>query len=325
ECLNGSRPFDADSPIATALAHIREDVPPLPDHVPPALDHVVRRAMAKNPAQRYPDGAALAEALREAGGSGAAVPPPPAETTQVLPAAGPAAVAAAAATPGTRETPVAAEPSAERVTTTRTSNRWPLYAAAVLALLVVVALLVAHPWTDDTSADGTTSDERVRVRANAYIGDPVEDVEAALADKGLETNRNEVSNPGDEKAGTVADLDPTGRVRKGTTITLDVWGEPPSDEGDEGDEGDKGDKGSDKKTEEPKPDKTKEPKPDENEVPVPPTDPSDGADTGGTGGLDTGSQDTGSEGAGALAPSEAAAPGGRATQQGEPSTGQKGD
>jgi len=117
-------------------------VPPLPDHVPPALDHVVRRAMAKDPAQRYPDGAALAEALREAGGSGAAVPPPPAETTQVLPAAAPAAVAAAAATPGTRETPVAAEPSAERVTTTRTSNRWPLYAAAVLALLALLAALI---------------------------------------------------------------------------------------------------------------------------------------------------------------------------------------
>ena len=30
ECLAGRRPFDADSPIATALAHIREDPPPLP-------------------------------------------------------------------------------------------------------------------------------------------------------------------------------------------------------------------------------------------------------------------------------------------------------
>ena len=41
-------------------------------------------------------------------------------------------------------------------------------------------------------------------------------------------------------------------MEKGSTITLDVWGEPPSDEGDEGDEGDE---------DKPKPEKTKAPKP----------------------------------------------------------------
>ncbi len=240
ECLNGTRPFDADSPIATALAHIRDEVPPLPDHVPPALDRVVRRAMAKNPAERYADGAAFAEALREAGGPDAAAPPPPAETTQVLPAAVPAAVAAAAVAPDTSETPVVDEPPAEKVTTTTTSNRWPLYAAGVLALIVVVALLIARPWSDDTSADDGTTDDRVQVNASAYIGDPVEKVEAALAEKGLETKVNEVSNSGNREAGIVADLSPTGRVEPGTTITLDVWGEPPADEGDQGDEGRRG-------------------------------------------------------------------------------------
>ena len=41
ECLSGRRPFDADTPIATALAQIQQDVPPLPDTVPAALAAVV--------------------------------------------------------------------------------------------------------------------------------------------------------------------------------------------------------------------------------------------------------------------------------------------
>ena len=269
ECLNGSRPFVADSPIATALAHIRDEVPPLPDHVPPALAHVVRRALAKDPAERYADGAAFATALREAGDGTIADVVPPAASTQVLPATAAAPLAAAA----TSETPQVAEPVESRVTTTtERSNRWPLYAVGILALLVVAVLLVAHPWTDDPSADdgGTTpGPETVRVRAAAYIGDPVEEVEAALADKGLKTKTNEIDNSGDHDAGTVADLDPTGKVKKGSTITLDVWGKAPSEE----------------KTKAPKPEKTKSPKPEESEEPAPPetsdspgnTDPSDGA------------------------------------------------
>jgi serine/threonine-protein kinase len=65
ECLAGRRPFDADSPIATALAHIREPVPDLPADVPDDLAAVVRRALAKDPAERYADGGEFAAALRD--------------------------------------------------------------------------------------------------------------------------------------------------------------------------------------------------------------------------------------------------------------------
>ncbi|MFA6032097.1 MAG: serine/threonine-protein kinase, partial [Myxococcota bacterium] len=34
ECLAGRRPFEADSPVATALAHLQQPVPDLPDDVP---------------------------------------------------------------------------------------------------------------------------------------------------------------------------------------------------------------------------------------------------------------------------------------------------
>ncbi len=135
-------PSSRTVPIATALAHIRDEVPPLPDEVPPALAAVVRRALEKDPAARYADGAAFAAALREAGEPGAVVPPP-SDATRVMGAPVPAAAAVAAA-PDTAPTPAA------QVTTTKTQNRWPLYAAGAVVLLVLLALLIAHPWTDDT-------------------------------------------------------------------------------------------------------------------------------------------------------------------------------
>ncbi len=54
ECLAGRRPFEADSPVATALAHIREPVPDLPGAGPaPTSPPSSRRSLAKDPAERY--------------------------------------------------------------------------------------------------------------------------------------------------------------------------------------------------------------------------------------------------------------------------------
>jgi serine/threonine-protein kinase len=295
ECLNGTRPFVADSPIATALAHIRDEVPPLPDTVPPALAAVVRRALAKAPAERYADGAALAAALRDAGDQGGAAVPPPA-ATQVMPVAVPAAAA-----PDTRETAPVTEPPA-RVTTTEKSNRGPLYAAAAVVLVVLAALLIWHPWTDSTDSDGSNpAQDTVEVRAADYIGDPVSQVEDALAAKGLKTTTHEVDNSGKHDANTVADLSPTGQVDTGSTITLDVWGEPASDKP----EKTKG------------PDKTKSPKPEPSKPATPDTPgPSGNSGNGGGNGNDNGNGD---------GTSSSPAPGGRASSNAQPSTGTKGD
>jgi eukaryotic-like serine/threonine-protein kinase len=66
EMLTGQQPFKAESPLAVAFKHVREDpVPParLNSSVPPELDAVVMTAMAKDPAARYPSGGAMREAL----------------------------------------------------------------------------------------------------------------------------------------------------------------------------------------------------------------------------------------------------------------------
>jgi serine/threonine-protein kinase len=62
ECLAGQRPFERDSAIAVATAHVQDPVPPLPADVPPPVATLVSRMLAKNPADRFPDGAGLAAA-----------------------------------------------------------------------------------------------------------------------------------------------------------------------------------------------------------------------------------------------------------------------
>ncbi|MPR00110.1 protein kinase [Modestobacter sp. I12A-02628] len=82
ECLVGRRPFDGDSQVAIALAQVNRPPPPLPADVPPSVQALVERALAKDPAARWPDGAAFAAAVRHvAAGGGLA---PPTTGTQVL-------------------------------------------------------------------------------------------------------------------------------------------------------------------------------------------------------------------------------------------------
>jgi eukaryotic-like serine/threonine-protein kinase len=52
ECLAGVRPFRDDDPLAIAVAHLREEPPPLPDHVPADARDLVMSALAKDPAHR---------------------------------------------------------------------------------------------------------------------------------------------------------------------------------------------------------------------------------------------------------------------------------
>ncbi|NYG06403.1 serine/threonine-protein kinase [Phycicoccus badiiscoriae] len=52
EMLSGRKPFDRGTPVATALSHVTEPPPPLPDGVPEDLASLVRDCLAKEPADR---------------------------------------------------------------------------------------------------------------------------------------------------------------------------------------------------------------------------------------------------------------------------------
>jgi serine/threonine-protein kinase len=63
EMLSGQRPFDRGTPIATALSHVNEEPPPLPDDVPEDLAQVINDCLEKDPANRPPNAATVAMRL----------------------------------------------------------------------------------------------------------------------------------------------------------------------------------------------------------------------------------------------------------------------
>jgi serine/threonine protein kinase len=52
EMLTGSKPFDKGTPIATAMSHLHEPPPPLPDDVPEDLAGVIDDLLEKDPRDR---------------------------------------------------------------------------------------------------------------------------------------------------------------------------------------------------------------------------------------------------------------------------------
>lgn len=65
-CLTGSPPFTGDNPLQVAVRHLDDEPPELPTEIPASVRELVSRALAKDPADRYPSAAAMADAARAA-------------------------------------------------------------------------------------------------------------------------------------------------------------------------------------------------------------------------------------------------------------------
>ncbi|MFE7189960.1 serine/threonine protein kinase [Kitasatospora sp. NPDC057541] len=63
ECLSGRLPFEGETALELILKHLTDPVPPLPDDVPAPVRALVERALAKDPALRWPDAAAMGAAV----------------------------------------------------------------------------------------------------------------------------------------------------------------------------------------------------------------------------------------------------------------------
>jgi eukaryotic-like serine/threonine-protein kinase len=128
EAFTGRVPFRGPTPVATLLMHV-EAPPPVDDPslaLPPALLPVLRSALAKDPADRFPDAAAMTSALRAA----AVASGQPLGTEE--PAAPPALVEAS------RTEVVHTRPLAVR------RPRTMVAAGAVMALIAAAAILLAR-------------------------------------------------------------------------------------------------------------------------------------------------------------------------------------
>lgn len=139
EMTTGHLPFEDDSPLSLALKHISED--PTPPHryrpdLPAAVEAVILKTLAKDPADRFPTARALADALRKAWQEpGAPAParavPMPDDTIPPPPNA-----------PATGRTASAAAPAAPtgHVPPTRRRRGWRI----IVLLLLIAAGLFAY-------------------------------------------------------------------------------------------------------------------------------------------------------------------------------------
>ncbi|HZE40713.1 MAG TPA: serine/threonine-protein kinase, partial [Stackebrandtia sp.] len=73
QCLAGHPPFKADTPLGVLSAHLRNHPPALPPDISDPIQGLVVRALAKEPADRWPSAGEFADACRRA----AEEPPPP--------------------------------------------------------------------------------------------------------------------------------------------------------------------------------------------------------------------------------------------------------
>jgi YVTN family beta-propeller protein len=128
ECLTAERPYPREAEVAVMWAHVQEDAPTVRDKrsdLPPTVDHVLARAMAKDPSERFASAGELARVFRDAL-EGRPVPPPPgAEPIEPPP-----------------------EGFIPRVRwRTRRAVRWTLASRArtAVAIVVVLALVAAGP------------------------------------------------------------------------------------------------------------------------------------------------------------------------------------
>jgi eukaryotic-like serine/threonine-protein kinase len=133
ELLTGTRPFQADSPTAEASAHVNAPVPSVSktSGLPAELDPVFRKALAKDPAERYGSCAefvaALRDAVSEAAGTTSMLAPVPAPAPEATGDAPPPATYLAA----------------------RRSSPWPVVALLLAAALTGGGVLAYYLTRDD--------------------------------------------------------------------------------------------------------------------------------------------------------------------------------
>jgi serine/threonine-protein kinase len=222
EMVAGRPPFVAESPVALALAHIREDPRPLDqvaEGVPPNIASASMAALAKDPAERPPSAAAFASMLREP-----TLPTPSIaaleETTQVAPLApGPEETTQVAPViPGPEETvplsPVRHPGDRRRILIPA------VLIAAVLLLILAILMIQAR---DRSILQQARREARVaaRVTVPELSGTTLSEAQDALEEVGLGVGD---IRPRPGEAGIVIRSDPPAgeRVRRDASITLIV-------------------------------------------------------------------------------------------------------
>ena len=212
ELLLGRPPFSGDTPVAIAYKHVQEPVVPLRQinaELPVAIEAIVLKCLAKNPANRYPSAEDLRADLRRfREGSGILAEPvmaPLVDPTSVVAAT----AAVAAATPDEAYYDEEDEPK-------KSSSMFLIGLIVLLSVLAGMLYLLSRQFAGDN--------ERVaQVEVPNVVGKPVADAQTILENDGFKVQVTQEANE-DQAEGVVFDQDPEfgEKVDEGSTVTLKV-------------------------------------------------------------------------------------------------------
>ena len=233
ELLTGKTPFEGDTPVEIAMKHLSTAPKPpskLRPDIPPELDMVVLRALAKSPDDRYQSADEM-EADLERVARGANVSAATVDTaTQVLrrPAPAPSESATAAtmiAAPASTRAPGVPPPVVEEEEYREAGGEdrplWPWLVA--LAFVIAAAIAGFFVWHELSSST-------VKEPVNNYVGETQAQAERQILAAHLAPKAKKVSNANPNvKQGTVFKQDPKpgSRVDKGGTVMIWVSTGPP--------------------------------------------------------------------------------------------------
>ena len=264
ECVAGVRPFDGESQVAIALAQINRPPPPLPPDVPWQVRDLIERALAKDPAARFPDGGSFADAVRQVAAGGVA---PQTAATQVvgddalattmIPATGATGVIGPTTAPRTMPPLRGASVDGDgwdgdggddARRRKRTRLVWGAAALALLLLVVgglTVLLSGGKESPDDTASPSASTSARPTAPASvnatggidfdvaSYVGEPADEVQTELEGLGLVVTQEDATDEQLAEAAqqldedTVVTADPEeDTLAKGDPVVLYVTGAP---------------------------------------------------------------------------------------------------
>lgn len=189
EILVGKLPYTGNDALSTALAHLTEPLPELPVHHG-RYQEVLRKLLAKDPAERFPDAKALLQALDNLPGESV-------EATTIRPLPLPMNNDLAGLTPVSIDIPTSPaqpQPQAKPVAPTAKptpqspaseQRKGPVFALAAVAVAVVLALGGAGYWwlSGDVEADAKASVPPVKTPPPA-VAPPVNPPVATEVDNG---------------------------------------------------------------------------------------------------------------------------------------------
>ncbi|MGO1574871.1 protein kinase domain-containing protein [Agrococcus casei] len=249
ECLAGRRPFTGESQVAIAMAHINDAPPELAGTVPEPVRNLVMSCIAKKPADRPTSAAHLSRAatmLRRGDIAGAAAVVPGIASTDSFatidsPTQAATRVIQTQSSPTTAALPMQGAGGGMVAAVDEEDEKqkrpwiWPV---AILSVLLVAALValgitvwgtlggdVEESPSPSPTESSSPSPESVMINPDQFVGMTADEFRTAIGNLDLSASVTTGDPaPSASQEGQVYQVDPTGQVPMGSTITGTVYG-----------------------------------------------------------------------------------------------------